>query len=183
MSFDHGIKTRMAGLLTLGSFVIFGLLWTFIVLPFIVSSWFASLSPLIAYPFYSIGWILAISGGLGFLLHFSAHRIFNLPAALSAGFGSWLGVAFVYDLWAAPYYLSTTGQVLIPLGGQAGENVAVDSFAAVFWSTIWPSIIGTPTWYTLTYFVTSMLAVFAMFLFWLIGPLLFVWRRRMSRML
>lgn len=173
-------RGRKAGLLVLGAFSLFGLFWQYVFLPLIISPSFASLSPLIAYPIYNIGWVLIVDGGLGGLLHLAAHRAFNLVRAILAGFSGWLFVSFIFDSWQGPFFLSPSGQILIPLGGQAGANTSVDAFTATIWATVFPSVVGTPAWYTLTYTGTTIIALALMVL--LIFPGIIFKRRSVVRM-
>ncbi len=164
-------RSRRGRLFALLSLVGFGLFWTYLGLPLIQTPEFGTLSPLVAYPVYNLGWILTFSGGLAFILHLAARKTFHLSRSLSAGLGSWLGASFFYDVLQPGFYLSPTGQVLIPLGSQTGENTAVDAFVATIWSILFPSVVGTPLWYNLTYRLVPIVSVIIMFISWFPGLL------------
>ena len=116
-----------------------------------------------------------VGGGLSFMLHLAAGRIFHLSRALASGFSSWLGVSFIFDTWQGPFYLSPSGQIIIPLGGQIGENTAVDAFTATIWANLFPNVVGTYWWWWLTYWGTSVIAFALMILVWFPG---IIFRRR-----
>ena len=152
----------------MSGFGILGLSWAFVVTPLLTSaSWFVFLNPVAAYLLYNIGWILLISAVFGgFVAHFLIEEG-NIIHMFRVGIATWIGFSFLFDMWQPPLYLSTRGQVLIPLGTQALENTAVDAMTAYVWQSFFGSIVqseifGISLWFVLTYVVTPALALIVM---------------------
>lgn len=145
---------------------IFGAAWAFIGVPLLTqTSWFYRLSPLLAYPIYNVGWVALLAvffGGPLAYLAFEEQRIFQM---LKVGMGSWLFFSWIYDLWQPAFYLSTSGQVLIPLGTASLENTAIDSFTStVAELLVGPAVhttflFGFSLWYILAYYVATIVAI------------------------
>ncbi len=148
----------LAGLVIFG---LFGLVWVLIILPVLSSSSsFYTLSPLLAYPIYNVGFLFLTIAFFGYFFgSILLGQHFNLVTGLKLGVSGWLTFSFVLDMLAPPVFLSPTGQVLIPLGTSSLENVAVDAFASVAFVSLFPWIQGTPALYYLTYLVTPFLVL------------------------
>lgn len=156
----------------------FGLVWSFIIVPYISSAeWFTTLYPLWAYLLYNLGWITAISVVIGGVVEYSLSEDFSIEETFRIGVSSWLGISLVFDLLQPPLYLSTSGQVLIPLGGPALENTAVDAMFATLWqgalgNLVYTQVFGVSLWFVLTYAVTPVVALVVMAL--LLSPKKFI---------
>ena len=158
--------------LAIAIFGIFGAVWVFIVLPvFSNSAWFYTLSPFLAYPIYNIGTILIMTALLGIPLgYFVKGGEVDIGGMLRGGFASWLGFSWVIDnSLAGPFYLSQTGQVLLPINTSALENTAVDFFWAQIWRTVGvPNTLILPPWinyswlYVFTYLVSDIIGIIVM---------------------
>ncbi len=152
----------------MSGFGILGLLWAFIVTPILTSApWFLFLNPVVAYLLYNVGWILLISAIFGgFVAHFLVSEG-NVVHMFRVGIATWIGFSFLFDMWQPPLYLSTGGQVLIPLGTAALENTAVDAMTAYVWQSILGNEVmlqysGISLWFILTYVVTPVIALVVM---------------------
>ena len=152
----------------IGGVAVLGLLWSFVAVPYLSSTpWFLNLYPLWAYLLYNIGWILAISVIFGGLVEFVVSEDFSVGETFRIGLSSWLGVSLIFDMLQPPLYLSTSGQILIPLGTSALENVAVDATAATLWQNllggfVYGQLFGVSSWFVLTYVVTPVIALVVM---------------------
>ena len=120
----------------------FGVGWAFLAVPALTTSaWFVTLNPVAAYIIYNLGWFLlttALFGGLVAFLAFDRSRLLGM---VKVGLSSWLFVSFVFDNFQPPFYMSSTGQVLIPLGTPALENEAVDAMLAYVWGFVVPNVL------------------------------------------
>jgi hypothetical protein len=147
--------------------LILGFFWAFIMVPYLTSqTWFLTLHPLFAYILYNIGWILLITvifGGLVSVAIYKKNRLLNM---VKWGSVSWICFSLVGDLWQPPLFLSPSGQVLIPLGGQNLESVAVDAMAATLWQQFFAlfgvKLQGSWLWFFFTYVVTSIIGILLM---------------------
>ncbi|MDE1854444.1 MAG: hypothetical protein KGI38_11955 [Thaumarchaeota archaeon] len=142
-------------------FVAFGLLWALLVVPYMTgSAAFYTLDPLLAYPLYNLGFILLVSGLLGFPLSYVIDREPSIVNVLRAGTASWLSFSLIIDNLEPPFYLAPNGSVLIPTGTPALENVAVDSWLARIWSWV-PNVQigGLGLLYIMVYVATPIIVV------------------------
>ncbi len=167
--------------LAIGFFALFGAIWVFIVLPLLSdSAWFYTLSPLLGYPIYNVGTILIMTALLGIPLgYFVKHGEVDIEGMIRGGLASWLGWSWIIDnTLAGPFYLSRTGEVLLPVGTSALETSAVD----FFWADVW-RLVGVPntliapwipySWlYIFTYFVSDIIGLIVMAL--LLRPSIFI---------
>ncbi len=160
------LEIEREGAIIIGGVAIFGASWAFIGLPLLTGTpWFYGLNPLLAYPLYNIGWVALLAvvfGGPMAYLAFDEQRIFEM---FKVGMGSWLLFSWVYDLWQPAFYLSTAGQVLIPLGTASLENTSIDAFTAALGELlVGPAVhttflFGFSLWYILAYFVATIVAI------------------------
>ena len=119
----------------------FGVGWAFLAVPALTSSaWFIALNPVLAYLVYNLGWFFLTTSIFGGLVAFLAFDKSRLVGMLKVGLSTWLFVSFVFDNFQPPFYLSPSGQVLIPLGTPALENEAVDAMLASVWGTVIPNV-------------------------------------------
>jgi hypothetical protein len=144
-------------------FAVFGVVLVAFINPFLQnSSWFYTLSPLIAYPVYNIGWYLVFTVLLGLplsmvvsVVHKRKPKV-HLWDILKGGIAAFASYSWVYDMLQGPFYLNSNGAVLIPLGTSSLENTAVDAF----WAEIFKffGISGFPL-YLFTYFIVVMVGI------------------------
>jgi hypothetical protein len=151
----------IAGLLILGC------VWAFLIVPYLTSqTWFLTLHPLAAYLLYNLGWILLVSVIFGGLISLAVAKENRMLSMFRVGLASWTGFSFVFDMLQPPLYLSTSGQVLIPMGTASLENVSVDGMTATIWqqllSLLQINLVGSWWWFVLTYVVTLIVAVLFM---------------------
>lgn len=143
-------------------FGLFGAFWVWIVLPWMTNTpSFYTLNPLVAYPLYNLGVYLMTLAIFGYLLGAIIYgQRFTLFKAFSLGSFAFFNFSFILDnVFWGPYYLSSQGQVLVPLGTPSLEVASVDAFSAQMWVTLLPWIQGTPLWYGLTYYATAIIVL------------------------
>lgn len=152
-------------LVIIAGFLVFGLVWAFGVLPSLTTTpWFVALNPVAAYVLYNLGFIIIVSLVFGGMVSFflgGENEIFDL---IRTGLAGWLLFSGVFDLLQPPLYLSTSGQVLIPLGTASLENVAVDAMFAYVWrgalgNAVNISFLGVSLWFILVYLITPIIAI------------------------
>lgn len=165
----------LAGLAIFG---VFGVFWVFLILPIMTSNpSFYTLNPIIAYPLYNVGFIFLSVGAFGYLFGgIVLGQRFNIINALKIGLVSFGLFSGVFDLIQPPLYLSPSGQVLIPLGTSSLESVAVDAAVAEIYKDLFPFVVGTPTWYYLTYLITPVIII--LFSAIILTPKQFIFRLR-----
>jgi hypothetical protein len=134
-------KARQSELILIVFFSVFGAAWAFFVVPYLTSSaWFIGLDPLSAYLLYNLGWFLLTTFLFGGLVAYLAFGKIRIADMLKVGVSTWLFVSLVFDNFQPPFYMSSAGQVLIPVGTAALENEAVDAMLAYVWGFIVPNV-------------------------------------------
>ena len=149
----------------LGLLGVFAAIWITIIQPYLSQSQiFANLNPVLQYILFNVGFIMfaIIMINIPYLLAYKEH--IGLSRMLRVGFAGWLLFSFIFDLWQPPYFLSSTGQVLITVQ-QALPNTAVDAMLSWVWGfIISPSIMidGLSLLYIAVYGFTPVIATLAM---------------------
>jgi len=155
---------RQQEIIIVAFFAIFGLAWAFLAVPYLTSApWFVALNPVLAYIAYNLGWFFLVTtffGGLVAFLVFGRSRIIGM---LRVGLSSWLFISFVFDNFQPPFYLSPTGQVLIPIGTSSLENEAVDAMLAYVWGHFIPNVLITVNLYLTSGIVSVILLALSVF--------------------
>jgi len=155
-------------IITIAGFITFGVAWVVFVVPYLTSAaWFVGLNPIEGYLLYNIGWMLLISAIFGGLVSFLAFEEHHILGMLRIGIASWLFASFIFDNLQPPFYLSTTGEVLIPLGTSSLENTAVDAMLGYIWQFILGpysqhQFLGLSLVFITTYMMTPILAILSM---------------------
>src|SRR2546427_6943358 len=107
-------------------YVIFGLIYVALVLPYLTTaSWFFTLNPIAAYLLYNFGYIFILAGTFGFIVGLAGGDA-DIDGLLKSGIAGFLLFSWIFDMWQPPLAWSLSGQLLIPAGTAALENVAVD---------------------------------------------------------
>lgn len=157
-----------------GFLSLFAILWVVLVTPRIeYSALFLNLNPVIQYFVFNIGFIIFAVLMINLPYRFIKGKKLEPKNIIKVGIAGWLGFSFVFDMWQPPYYLSSTGQVLIT-SQQALPSTAVDAMTTYIWSLVIPQssvFMGLSTIYIFVYFVTPIIAVLDMML--ILKPSLF----------
>jgi hypothetical protein len=153
-------------IIIIGGFLAFAFVWIFGVVPVLSSTpWFYDLNPIPAYFIYNLGFILLVAivfGGLVSMLVFEESQVLGM---VRVGLASWISFSWAFDMWMPGFYLSPSGQVVIPLGTAALENTTVDAMWATIWqgllgNAVYVQVFGVSVWFILTYIVTPVMAIF-----------------------
>ena len=154
--------------ITVGAFAAFGTFWVVLAVPYLTSApWFVNLNPISGYLLYNLGWIALVSAIFGGLVSFLAFEEHHILGMIRVGFASWLFASLIFDNLQPPFYLSTSGQVLIPLGTPALENTAVDAMLGYVWFHILGAsaeihVLGIALVFITTYMLTPIIAIILM---------------------
>ena len=149
----------------LGLLVIFAAFWVIVVEPYLSQSqFFLQLNPVLQYILFNIGFIFfaIVIINVPYLLSYREH--IGMLRMLRVGFAGWLLFSFIFDMWQPPYFLSSTGQVLITMQ-QALPNTAVDAMMTWVWGLIIPSNVfigGLSLLYIAVYGFTPIIITFVM---------------------
>ena len=143
-------SARKQELIIVAFFAIFGLAWAFLAVPYLTgSTWFITLNPVAAYLIYNLGWFFLVTTFFGGLVAFLALGRSRILGMVRVGLSSWLFISLVFDNFQPPFYMSPTGQVLIPVGTPALENEAVDAMLGYVWGLVIPNVLVTVNLYLL----------------------------------
>lgn len=160
------LKINKLELILLGLMTVFALVWVLIVTPYMEqSNTFANLNPVFQYILFNTGFILLSIVFINIPVKLVSKKKINFITMVKVGLAGWLLFSFIFDLWQPPNYLSPTGQILIP-AQSALPNTAVDAMLTYLWSFIIPQtlVMGYSLVYIFVYFITPIIAVFAMIL-------------------
>ena len=117
---------------------IFSIFWISFVTPLLTKSdQFARLNPVVQYLTYNIGLMMLTIVMINLPYKFVMNRPIDLKDMIKVGIMGWLLFSLIFDMFQPPYYLSTTGQILIT-SQQALPNTAIDAVFTYLWSFLIP---------------------------------------------
>lgn len=148
---------RLMKLILLAGLIIFGITWSLVVIPgLMTSAYWQGLNPIGQYFVYNIGMFLIISVMFGGFVSWILTKQINLVQMFLNGFAGFLVFSFVLDMLQPPYAIGTSGAFQIS-SGTTLVGASVDYM--VGWSWMQMGVHGSAVYY-LTYAVTPALALF-----------------------
>jgi hypothetical protein len=124
---------------------VFAVLWMVWVVPWLSASvWYQQQIPPVQFLVFELGFITGIVAVIGFPIQYAYYRLkkrVSVPktelvlGALKIGVSFWVGNKFIMDMWEPPFYLSTSGAVLLN-NSEAMTKTAVDATVAWVWQQI-----------------------------------------------
>jgi len=151
---------------------LFSAIWCLFIMPtFMNSGWFTTLIPPFQYLLFNLGFLAVFILIAGFpISYFANNHEIKIKDSLRWGFGLWLGSSMIIDLWQPPYYVDTSGNLLIlNPNPSALTGTAIDSVMVWIWREL--NISG-PALFYLTYLLTPIIA--ALFLALVLAPRQFI---------
>lgn len=131
---------------------VFSVIWVLFIIPsFMGSEWFITLIPPFQYILFNLGFLVMFIMFVGMpISYFLNGKELNIKDILKLGFSFWLGVSIIVDLWEPPFFVNTSGEILID-SPQALTGTSIDGMLVWCWKQI--GLSGSMLFY-LTYMIT-----------------------------
>ncbi len=160
-------------LLILVSITVFAVIWTALIVPYLsASSWYQSQLPPVQFFLFEAGFLIGFITVIGVPISYlvvkrkRTGKVSLATEALKYGMSAWLGISIIYDMWEPPYFVSTSGALLLD-NPHAMTGTAIDATVAWCWQQLG---VNGPALYYATYIVFPVVLLICL-------SLAFTWKR------